>query len=139
MSYKLAHLLILTEVTCVHCSSYVNMYRTFFMTIFIFSDVFFRFFTRINTVTAGVDCRHLHDGTPHSTFHHQRILTNMPLQHFPITYKAETNTHMSSPTLRNIPALFSSPRTTYMLRYTTICDFSNRGKIGLHCVFCGVF
>ena len=72
------------------CSSYVNMYRTFFMTIFIFSDVFFRVFTRINTGTACVDCRHLHDGTPHSTFHHQRTLTNMPGQHFPITYEAET-------------------------------------------------
>ena len=121
------------------CSSYVNMYRTFFMTIFIFSDVFFRFFTRINTVTAGVDCRHLDDGTPHSTFHHQRILTNMLLQHFLITYESETKAHMSSPTLRNIPVLFSSPHTTYMLRYTTICDFSNRGKLGLQSVFCGVF
>ena len=109
------------------------------MTIFIFSDVFFRFFTRINTVTAGVDCRHLHDGTPHSTFHHQRTLKNMPLQHFPITYESETNTHMSSTTLRNIPALFSSPHTTYMLRYTNICDFSNRGKLGLKHLFSGVF
>ena len=121
------------------CSSYFNIYRTFFMTIFIFSGMFFRFFTRISTITAGVDCRHLHDGTPHSTFHHQRILTNMPLQHFPITYESETNTHMSSTTLRNIPALFPSPHTTYMLRYTTICDFSNRGKLGLQSVFCGVF
>jgi len=73
------------------------------MTIFIFSDVFFRFFTRINTVTAGVDCRHLDDGTPHSTFHHQRTLTNMPLQHFPITYKAETKAHMSSLPLETSP------------------------------------
>ena len=109
------------------------------MTIFIFSDVFFRFFTRINTVTAGADCRHLHDGTPHSTFHQQRILTNIPLQHFPITYESETKTHMSSTTLRNNSALFSSPHTTYMLRYTTICDFSNRGKLGLQHVFSDVF
>ena len=101
--------------------------------------MFFRFFTRISTITAGVDCRHLHDGTPDSTFHHQRTLTNMPLQHFPITYESETKAHMSSPTLRNIPALVSSPHTTHMLRYTNICDFSNRGKLGLHCVFSGVF
>ena len=121
------------------CSSYFNMYRTFFMTIFIFSALFFRFFTRISTITASVACRHLHDGTPHSAFHHQHTLTNMPVQHFPITYKAETKAHMSSPTLRNIPGLFSSPHITYLSRYTTICDFSNRGKIGLPCVFCGVF
>ena len=121
------------------CSSYFNMYRTFFMTIFIFSGVFFRFFTTINTFTAQMEYRHLHDGTPHSAFHHQRTLTNMPLQHFPITYKAEINTHMSSSTLRNIPALFSSPHTIYMSRYTTICVFSNRGKLGLQHVFSDVF
>ena len=120
-------------------SSYVNMYRTFFMTIFIFSGVFFRFFTRISTITASVDCRHLHDGTPHSPFRHQRTLTNMPVQYFPITYTAETKAHMSSPTLRNIPGLFSSPHTTYLWRYTTICDFSNRGKLGLKHLFSAVF
>ena len=69
---------------------------------------------------------------PHTLLFITRVHSQyMPLQHFPITYKAETKAHMSSPTLRNIPALFSSPHTTYLSRYTTICDFSNRGKLGL--------
>ena len=34
----------------------------------------------------------VHDGTSHSIFPHQHTLTRMPFLHFPIMYKAETNT-----------------------------------------------
>ena len=34
----------------------------------------------------------VHDGTSHSIFQHQHTLTRMPFTHFPIIYKAETNT-----------------------------------------------
>ena len=34
----------------------------------------------------------VHDGTSHSIFQHQHTLTQMPFLHFPIIYKAETNT-----------------------------------------------
>ena len=34
----------------------------------------------------------VHDGTSHSIFQHQHTLTRMPFLHFPIIYKAETNT-----------------------------------------------
>ena len=34
----------------------------------------------------------VHDGTSHSIFQHQHTLTQMAFLHFPIIYKAETNT-----------------------------------------------
>ena len=34
----------------------------------------------------------VHDGTSHSIFQHPHTLTRMPFLHFPIIYKAETNT-----------------------------------------------
>ena len=34
----------------------------------------------------------VHDGTSHSIFQHQHTLIRMPFLHFPIIYKAETNT-----------------------------------------------
>ncbi len=72
--------------------------------------------------------RHLHDRTPSSHFHHQNTLTKTPFRHFPITYKAETNTFMIGTVHRNVFPLFSRPHTSFNLRYSNICECKNRGR-----------
>ena len=50
----------------------------------------------------------------------QNTLTKMPVQHFPITYEAVTNTFMLDANHRNTPPPFWWPYTCINLRYTTI-------------------
>ena len=51
----------------------------------------------------------------------QNTLTKTPVQHFPITYEAVTNTFMLDTNHRNTPQPFSRPYTSINLRYATTC------------------
>ena len=73
----------------------------------------------------------VHDGTSHSIFQHQHTLTQMPFLHFPIIYKAETNTYKSYTGHLNNPQPFSCPYIGYKSSLTPICDFQDRVSLGL--------
>ena len=73
----------------------------------------------------------VHDGTSHSIFFFFYTLTRMPFLHFPIIYKAETNTYKSYTDHLNNSRPFSCPYITYKSSLTPICDFQDRVSLGL--------
>ncbi len=79
------------EIPSTFVSKFSVLYSIFSFTAINSTNHQFQSSIRGRTTLVQFD-RAVHDGTSHSIFQNQHTLTQMPFTHFPIIYKAETNT-----------------------------------------------